>query len=174
MQGSTTKSTSLTPFDPKLETRLLCDASRLFGFGFILIQRLPGCTDRFGIIRCGSCSLNPAQRNYSVVELEAVVVNYGVLKCTYFLHGCPFFECWSDHKPLAGVLKKEIRDVSNPRLAKIRENLQMFNFVVLYVPGKENIIADCLSRRPLLGPMEESENESEDNTASVRMTHAHE
>ena len=79
-KAALTSPSNLTPFDSRMETRLLCDASRLFGFGFILLQRKPGSTDRFGIIRCGSCSLTPAQKNYSVIELEAVAINYGILK----------------------------------------------------------------------------------------------
>ena len=81
-----TKDQKLTPFDPKLECKVLTDASRQNGLGFCLIQKKTDGTG-FNIIHCGSCSLNNAQRNYATLELEALGVNYAVVKCDYYLRG---------------------------------------------------------------------------------------
>ena len=53
-------------FEFGLETVLYCDAS-LRGLGYVLVQVKD---DKVKLIECGSTSLTPAQRNYSVIELE--------------------------------------------------------------------------------------------------------
>ena len=59
----------LRPFDPNLKCVVLTDASRVHGLGFLLLQEDQDSMKR--IIKCGSVSLTPAERNYSVTELEA-------------------------------------------------------------------------------------------------------
>ena len=53
----------------------------------------------------------------------------------------------SDHKPLIGLLDKPIAACS-PRIQRMRLQLQQFDFVLTYKPGKELFIADTLSRAP--------------------------
>ena len=47
---------TLQPFDPKVKTVVLTDASRLHGIGFALVQVYK---DRLALIQCGSASLSP-------------------------------------------------------------------------------------------------------------------
>ena len=143
----------LSPFDPELETMLITDAARLHGLGFMLVQK--NMKGGYNIIRCGSCSLTPTQRNYSTVELEALGVSYAVRKCDFFLRGLGKFTVWSDHRPLVGLWKKQIRDVDNVRLQKIREKMMPYNMAVQWVGGKANHVADALSRQPLFSTMKD-------------------
>jgi hypothetical protein len=53
------------PFDKKLKTELLTDASRLKGVGYALIQREVDGTPR--LIQCNYWSLTSAERGYAVI-----------------------------------------------------------------------------------------------------------
>ena len=56
------------------------------------------------------------------------------------------------------MFKKDIFEIPNPRLQRIREKLAEFNMIVKWVPGKSHDIADALSCAPLfVGPEEEEE-----------------
>ena len=55
----------------------------------------------------------------------------------------------TDHKPLEGIFRKDLFDIGNPRLQRIREKLLEYCFTVTWVPGKTHLIADALSRAPL-------------------------
>ena len=138
------------PFDPKMETVLLTDASRLKGLGFALMQRPRGDqgTGQHHLVQCGSCSLTPTQRNYAIVELECLAIQWAVKKCHFWLAG-RHFKVYTDHKPLEGVFRKDAQDVVNTRLQRLREKLMPYKFQVQWVPGKHHYIADALSRAPL-------------------------
>ena len=57
----------INPYDPSLGIQIYSDASYGGGCGFIAGQKLPW--GKFNVIQV-STSLSPAQRNYSVYELE--------------------------------------------------------------------------------------------------------
>ena len=145
-----TRPQHLNPFDPSLPTELLTDASRLFGLGFILIQRRDDGT--MSIIQCGSCSLLPSQRRWAVVELEALGVMYAVQKCQFYLKGLDRFDVVTDHRPLLGVFARHLHEVQNSRLHAIREKLQWYNFDLKWCPGKKHKVADAISRNPKFDP----------------------
>ena len=53
----------------------------------------------------------------------------------------------TDHKPLVGIFgDKNLADIDNPRLAKIKEKLMWWKFKVIHVPGKRQDAADAISR----------------------------
>jgi len=139
------------PFDPKLETHLLTDASRLKGLGYALIQRE---NDAIRLIQCGSRSLNPAESRYATIELECLAIVWACIDCRYFLIGCPKFTVLTDHRPLEGIFRNQLDDITNPRLLRFREKLTPYCFDVKYTPGKTHYIADALSRAPVFDPPE--------------------
>jgi hypothetical protein len=94
--------------------------------------------------------------NYSVSEIECAAIFLGVMKCAWWLKGV-FFTIISDHKPLLGCFKNNIHDLTNARIANMREKLSGFNFKLEYLPGKLNYVADALSRRPLMDNFIEEE-----------------
>ena len=134
------------PFDPTLHSYLLTDASRI-GLGYVLLQYGPDQKPR--IIKCGSTSLTDCQTRYAVIELEALAIQWAIQHCEYFLLGCKSFSVITDHAPLVGVFRKDIRDVGNSRLQRIREKIASYNFTVEWQAGKLNNIADALSRYPV-------------------------
>ena len=136
----------LAPFDPACRTILLTDASKLHGLGYALMQEHSDGVLR--LVQCGSNSLTKAQKRYAVIELEALAIVLGVKKFSYYLKGAKF-EVMTDHQPLVGLFSKDITEIDNVRLAKYRELLSSFCFDVTWVKGKDNVIADALSRYPV-------------------------
>lgn len=56
---------------------------------------------------------------------------------------------------------RELRNINNPRLFRLKEKTLQFHFAVKYIPGKTNSAADTLSRYPVLKAITECE-EDED------------
>ena len=135
------------PFDRNLPTELLTDASRLNGLGYLLMQR--GQNGQPRIIRCGSCALTPAQKNYATIELECLAVQWAMNKCAHYLRGMNDFTVVTDHKPLVGVFAKPLHMVENARLQRLREKMIPYNFKIEWKAGKQHCIADALSRAPV-------------------------
>ena len=108
-------------------------------------------TDAYGesyIIRCGSFSLSSAEKNYAVIELECLAIVRAIEKCAFYLLGCPFFEVITDHKPLLGIFRKDLPDINNSRLERMRSHVMHYNFGVTWSAGKRHLMADALSRVP--------------------------
>ncbi|XP_060594114.1 uncharacterized protein K02A2.6-like [Ruditapes philippinarum] len=54
--------------------------------------------------------------------------------------------CQSDHKPLQAIWKKGLNSAP-PRLQRILLHLQPYDIDVVFIPGKDIPLADCLSRK---------------------------
>ena len=98
-----------------------------------------------------SRTLNPAEQNYSTYEQELLAIVHALRKWKQYLHGGvvrelnqPNFVVYSDHKPLKYLhTQKEL----NPRQARWMNFLQTFGmFEIKYKEGKQNKVADALSR----------------------------
>jgi len=140
-------------FDPDLPTTLLTDASKLNGLGYALVQH--DTEGHLRLIQAGSRGLNPAERNYAPIESEMLGAVWAMEKCRFFLHGCPSFKLATDHQPLIGTFRKEINDITNRRLQRLREKVVDFTFEVEWVEGKTHSIADALSRYPIEPALED-------------------
>ena len=138
---------SLNHFDPKWSTKLVTDASRLHGMGFALLQTEGSSTK---VIQCGSRTLTQAERNYSTLEMELAAIVWAIGKCKFYLKGINHFQVITDHRPLIGIFAKTLPQIDNTRVARLREKIIDYSFEVKWVAGKDNIIADALSRSPAL------------------------
>lgn len=89
-----------------------------------------------------SRSLNKAERNYSVSEKELASIVFAVKHFRPYLFGRKFV-ILTDHRPLIYLF-----GMTNPssRLTKFRLALEEYDFEVKYVKGKNNVVADALSR----------------------------
>ena len=134
------------PFDTKLPTELYTDASRLHGLGYMLLQREHNGEHR--LISCGSRALASAETRYSTTELEALAILFAVSHAEFYLRGCPQFKIYTDHRPLIGIFAKAMADIASARIARYRERLQDYSFTLEWVPGKQHLMADALSRAP--------------------------
>ncbi len=137
-------------YDPDSPSTLITDASGE-GLGYLLTQKQPD--DTVGVMACGSRAASPTERRYAPIEMEALGVAYAVGKCEYYLRGNPHTTTvLTDHRPLEGIFRKDLADVSNTRIQRIREKLVGTDLRVKFLPGKDNIVDDALSRAPLFPP----------------------
>ncbi len=89
-----------------------------------------------------SRKLTATERNYSATEREALAIIYFVDKFKYYLLGRRFL-LRTDHRALVHILRGA---ASNSKLARWALRLQEFNFDVAYIKGRENVLADSMSR----------------------------
>ncbi len=89
-----------------------------------------------------SKQLRGAQVKYSAQELEGLGIYEAIRHFAYFLYGRKFTVV-TDHKGLANMTKGK---QENRRIYNWCLKLSMYDFVVVYRAGEENIVADDLSR----------------------------
>jgi hypothetical protein len=136
----------LRHFNPKLPIQLLTDTSRT-GLGYCLTQTEVGCKSPL-LITAGSRFLSPAEDNYAVVELELLAIHWAIDKCRLYLAGAEFLVV-TDNQPLLGILNRKNLDAVNiTRIQRLLAKLLGYTFKVKWVPGKNHVIADALSRAP--------------------------
>ena len=97
------------------------------------------------------------QQRYATIELECLAIKWAVNKCDFYLRGLPEFTVLTDHRPIVGIFRKQLHELENAQLMRMREQLTNFSFQVKWVKGKTYMIADALSRTPVFQPEEEEE-----------------
>ncbi len=145
-------SKTLAYYDPSRQTRLICDASRLFGLGFVLKQQVDGI---WKTVQAGSRFLSPAETRYAMIELELLAIAWAAKKTAMFIEGLPRsqLEIWTDHQPLVPILERySLPEIENKRLQRLKMKIMHLQYTVKWVKGTENIEADCLSRAPHAKP----------------------
>ena len=121
------------------------DAS-FHGLGSVLYQTQNG-VDR--VVSYASRTLNDAERNYHMHsgKLEFLGLKWAVTErfADYLRYGPPFV-VYTDNNPLTYVLTTAKLNAVGMRWVN---DLADYQFTIKYRPGKENVDADYLSRRPL-------------------------
>lgn len=100
------------------------------------------CNKDLQPIAYASRPLNQAERNYPTIQKELVAVVWGVKYFRPYLLGKEF-TIMTDHKPLLYLFG--MKDPSS-RLLKFRLTLEEYDFKISYIKGKDNVVADALSR----------------------------
>src|SRR6202051_3685684 len=88
--------------------------------------------------------MNEHERNYAVHEKELVAIVHALREWRHYLLGNTFTVI-TDHRSLQYLATQ---DKLSARQTRWSEFLQQFDFEIRYRPGKENDVADGLSRRP--------------------------
>ena len=116
------------------------DASNT-GIGAVLSQEKNGVLHPISYV---SRTLTEAQRNYSVTKKEALSL---VFALEQFRHIILHFKVnvYTDHKPLLGVISKPTKDDCLHRWSLL---IQEYDVQLHYIEGRDNLIADVLSRLP--------------------------
>lgn len=89
-----------------------------------------------------SRTLNSAERNYSTIERELLAILDSTKHFRPYLYG-QIFTIETDHNPLVWLYK--IKE-PNSRLVRWKLKLEEFSFNIVYKSGKQNKVADALSR----------------------------
>lgn len=82
------------------------------------------------------------EKNKDIVEKEMLAIHFAVKTFGPYVFG-RHFTVRSDHKPLISLYK-----LKNPtgKIARIKIDLEEYDFTVEHIPGKNNVAADALSR----------------------------
>ena len=89
-----------------------------------------------------SKNLTPPELNYTVTEKEFLAVVHSINKFRHYITGYEVF-VHTDHSAIRFLMKKP---VTTGRITRWLLLLQEFNITIVDRPGKENVVADFLSR----------------------------
>ena len=129
----------LAYFDNSKETVLNVDASST-GLGAVIMQEGRP-------VAYGSKTLTSCERRYANIERELLAIVWGAQKFHTYVYGRRVF-VETDHKPLESIFRKPLNDAP-PRLQRMLLKLTKYDLDVRYVPGKQQVLSDCLSRAAL-------------------------
>lgn len=89
-----------------------------------------------------SKTFKKGELNKPIIEKELMAIHYAVTQLRPYLYGRSF-RVKSDHKPLIFLY-----NLKNPasKLTRLRLDLEEYDFVVEYIQGSKNVVADALSR----------------------------
>ena len=144
----------LRRFERTLATRVTTDASTI-GIAAVLEQCEEDDTT-WRPVAFWSRKLKDAETCYSATDLEWLAVVEAVSRVwRHFLEDIPFV-IRSDHRALERKLHKSAQEPPvSARQSRWVERLLPYSLRFEYIPGKDNIVADALSRYPHLDPSSE-------------------
>lgn len=130
----------LAIFDPSKPIVVQTDSSK-DGLGSVLLQDGQP-------VAYASRSLTATEQRYAQIEKELLAIVFACERFHHFLYGREFV-VHSDHKPLESLVKREIDDVTMRLQRMFMQLLKYPGMSIKYIPGKEMLVADCLSRASL-------------------------
>jgi hypothetical protein len=122
--------------DMEKDFMVCMDASKQ-GLGVVLMQD-------GGVIAYVSRKLKKHEELYATHDLDLAAVMLALKLWRHYLVGRSF-ELKTDHKSLKHLFTQ--RDM-NARQRRWSEFMSEYDFGIFYIKGKENVVADALSRRP--------------------------
>ena len=117
---------------------LSTDASQ-YGAGACLSQLQDG---HVRVIGYASTTFNKAEIQYSTIDRELAAIRWALGVFRGFIYGIPFI-LYTDHRPLVYMCNMS---KFNHRIMRTMNDLAQYQFEIRYRAGKDNTIADILSR----------------------------
>lgn len=130
----------LTFPNPDLTLALCTDASN-FAIGSVLQQYEDGYWKPIGFY---SKKLNDTQKTYSTYDRELLSIYLSIKHFKHLLEGREF-TIFTDHKPIIFAFKQK-NDKASPRQLRHLQYISQFSTNIKYITGKDNIVADTMSR----------------------------
>ncbi|CAB4057568.1 unnamed protein product [Lepeophtheirus salmonis] len=106
--------------------------------------------DVWKLIECGSRFVTETEARYAMVELELLAAVWALRKCHSYLFGLPEFTLITDHQPL-----------------RLKSYLTPYDFKTVWKRGKDNGMADALSRSPVDKPTQGDDDFTQDMYGSI-------
>ena len=149
----------LAPFNPdaSVNIRVTTDASQ-YAVGAVLEQQHG---DVFRPVAFASRTLNSAEQRYAAHERELLAIVDTLRTWRAYLHGKQFC-VFTDHYPLRYL---ETQKQLSPRQVRWLELIVSFDFKIIPIKGKVNVVADALSRK-------DENKESDENHVSSLLARA--
>ena len=122
---------------------LSVDASGTHEGAALQQERSPGSLQPLGFF-CRK--LNTTEQKYSTFDRELLAVYAAIRHFQWALEGRRFYVL-SDHKPLTFALHRQ-SDAWSARQQRHLSYVAEYTSDIRHVAGKENVVADCLSRPP--------------------------
>ena len=136
----------LTPFSVAAETMVSADASA-YGIGAAVLQRSDG---EWKPVAYASRALTTAEKRYAQIEKEALAICWACDKFHYYIAGKEI-TIETDHRPLLAILgEKELAKLPI-RVQRFRLRMMNYTYKITYTPGSKLVLADALSRCPVVG-----------------------
>lgn len=111
-----------------------------------------------------SRTLTNTEQNYAANEKEMLAIVWALQSLRNYLYGHTGFKIFTDHQPLTFALSDKN---SNLKLKRWKSFIEEFSPQLIYKPGKENIVADALSRSCNILSDEETDNDEISTTAAT-------
>lgn len=89
-----------------------------------------------------SRTFKKCEANKAIIEKELLAIHFAVTVLRPYLYG-RHFTVYSDHKPLIYLYKMKC---PSSKLTRIRLDIEEYDFEVVHISGKSNVVADALSR----------------------------
>lgn len=134
------EATTLAHPDPEAELAIHTDASET-AIGAVLQQRKNDSWEPLGFF---SRHLKPSQRKYSPYDRELLAIYDAIRHFRHMVEAKPFI-IFTDHKPLTYAFTSR-RDNCSPRQFRYLDFISQFSTDIRFVSGKDNVVADALSR----------------------------
>lgn len=131
----------LTAPDFKAPFKLAVDASDVAAGAVLLQEDKDGVDDPVCYF---SKTFSKSQKNYSTIEKECLALVLALQHFeAYIISSSQPIKVFSDHNPLVFLHKLKGK---NQRLRRWSLMLQEYDLDIIHIKGKDNVIADCLSR----------------------------
>lgn len=103
-----------------------------------------------------SRTLSATEANYATNERELLAIVWALKNLRHFLYGISGIHIFTDHQPLTFAMSDKN---PNSKMKRWRAFIEEFAPKFFYKPGKENIVADALSRQ-YVNQMSDSDSET--------------
>lgn len=133
--------TTLTHPVHRAPLNIMTDASDT-GLGAVLQQKI---NNKWKPLAFYSKSMSPTQRRYSVYDRELLAIYTAIKHFRRLIEGNQV-TVQTDHKPLSYALSKPSSNNDTPRRERQLSFISQFCTDIIYLEGKQNTVADWLSR----------------------------